>query len=144
MCIHGHVLKHRKGHSCARSHTTSHRTTSSVLCLLRLQIPPSLPQCSRTPWWEVGWTSPALETLAILWFSFSFHFIIVLFLLLFAVPGVWVGGDFFFLALSYEFLTSKKCFAIVLSQSINESKKYFAFFQCKTMWNLAIILECLS
>lgn len=37
------------------------------------------------------------------------------------------GWEVIFLALSYEFLTSKKCFAIGLSQSINEWKKVLCF-----------------
>lgn len=124
MCIHGHVLKHRKGIDVQKSHNQSARTTSIVLSPKASNSSYSPSMLPGSTW---GAASPALETIAILWFSFSsFHFIIVLFLLTSVVPGVWVRGDF--LALSCEFFTSEKCFAIGLSQSINESKKCFAFF----------------
>lgn len=94
MCIHGHVLKHRKGIDVQE--VTQPVSPNHIHCPLSPKASNSSYSPSMLPRSTWGAASPALETLAILWFSFSsFHFIIVLFLLTSVVPGVWVRGDFF-------------------------------------------------
>ena len=92
MYIDGHVLRHRKVH-VTQSVSLNHMYRPLAP---RPQIPHPLlqPHCSLPAPGEVG-LSCASEILAIVWFNFGFQFSSVLFLSIFVLLGVWVGGDFF-------------------------------------------------